>query len=665
MEEPNPNPIGASPGDALAESLNLLRQRLAVDPFANPIRLLALDVSAGFDRRGGGVEELSQVVARLTAEAFADRAARLASYLGVTDPAVNELALREILWQRAQAGDFEQFRVLVESVVFGAVFTAHPAFTIRHELALALAELGTGQTREGKPLDQGGRARRKALVAGAAHGPESPLTLDVEHAWSVEALRQAHCALEKIHRIVLAIARERWPGQWTRLTPRLISLASWVGYDQDGRTDLTWAGAIGKRLEDKQAALERHHAAVKELQRAYGQDQCERLAPLERMLAKAAATVAEQLSLLNECATGDPVRTARFARAMISGREHALVRVGALVELINAAMAAAPDDNAREDLLVMRASLRTHGLGLARIHVRLNSSQLHNAIRRQIGLETGPNDPANRRSYFNTVNDLLDRARPLNISFASLMEEWASAKRLMMTVAQIIKLIDCEMPVRFLIAETETGFTLLTALYYARLFGIEEHVEISPLFETAEAFERGHHVIEEALRSRHYREYLKRQGKIAIQFGYSDSGRFIGQMAATFRIEHLRLRLAALLQSQGLGGLEVILFNTHGESIGRGGHPLTLADRIRYVAPPVNRAEFQRRGIAVREELSFQGGDGYLRFSPRRERSPRCGRWSVSRWMRRRRRRPAIQSTPHPITLRSSSLSCSRSLPAW
>ncbi len=154
----------------------------------------------------------------------------------------------------------------------------------------------------------------------------------------------------------------------------------------------------------------------------------------------------------------------------------------------------------------------------------------------------------------------------------------------------------------------------MTALYYARLFGIEDHVEISPLFETAEAFERGHHVIEEALKSRHYRDYLKRQGKIAVQFGYSDSGRFIGQMAATFRIEHLRLRIAHLLHSNGLGNLEVILFNTHGESIGRGGHPLTLADRIRYVAPPVNHAEFERRGIVIREELSFQGGDGYLAF---------------------------------------------------
>ena len=42
-----------------------------------------------------------------------------------------------------------------------------------------------------------------------------------------------------------------------------------------------------------------------------------------------------------------------------------------------------------------------------------------------------------------------------------------------MTVAQIVKHVDGSVPVRFLIAETETGYTLLTALWLARLFGIE------------------------------------------------------------------------------------------------------------------------------------------------------------------------------------------------
>ncbi len=113
----------------------------------------------------------------------------------------------------------------------------------------------------------------------------------------------------------------------------------------------------------------------------------------------------------------------------------------------------------------------------------------------------------------------------------------------MMTVAQIVKHVDGSVPVRFLIAETETGYTLLAALWLAKLFGIERHIEISPLFETAEALEQGATVLEEALRSPHYRAYLQTTGRLALQFGYSDSGRYVGQLAASYLIERLRLKI--------------------------------------------------------------------------------------------------------------------------
>ena len=83
------------------------------------------------------------------------------------------------------------------------------------------------------------------------------------------------------------------------------------------------------------------------------------------------------------------------------------------------------------------------------------------------------------------MNAALDAVKPLTVDFGALLAEQASAIRLMMTIAQIIKHVDSSRPVRFLIAETETGYTLLAALWLARLFGIERHIEISPLFETA------------------------------------------------------------------------------------------------------------------------------------------------------------------------------------
>ena len=127
-------------------------------------------------------------------------------------------------------------------------------------MARILAELATGQTVDGAPLDQAGRDERMEAVARVEHRPPEEISLEVEHAWVTEALNHAHDALEGVHRTALRVAREHWPGQWTRLEPRLVTLASWVGYDQDGRTDMTWTRTIAARLADKLAMIERHRA---------------------------------------------------------------------------------------------------------------------------------------------------------------------------------------------------------------------------------------------------------------------------------------------------------------------------------------------------------------------------------------------------------------------
>lgn len=91
-----------------------------------------------------------------------------------------------------------------------------------------------------------------------------------------------------------------------------------------------------------------------------------------------------------------------------------------------------------------------------------------------------------------------------------------------------MKHVDGSASICFLIAETETGYTLLAALRLARHFGVDRHIEISPLFETASALERGERVLDEALRSPHFRDYLKLHGRLCLQFGYLDSGRYVG-----------------------------------------------------------------------------------------------------------------------------------------
>lgn len=572
------------------------RQQAAGDPFAAPALEMALAVSRLLDDGAAELPALRAALAALGEAALADRARRLARDVGGADPAAADAALVAVARRALRPGDkplsFGAFRRVAERPRAAAVFTAHPTFSLPPGTCRALAAAACGAP----------------LPAGLPLRPEAP-DLEGEFEQAVAAMLNGRDALDRLAAAFLDAAREEWPDRWTQLSPCPVILASWVGYDTDGRTDIGWQDTIRLRLRMKRIGLARLRAGAAALGDAA-------TAALEARLDTALAALDAQLAACPGPGEVTPEAAQLFARALLEGRDAALVTPAPLLPLLEDAIAAAATAEARLVLCTARAGLLAHGLSLAGTHVRLNAAQLHNAARLRVpGLSGGLDDPAQRRALFMGINEALDDAQPEPVDFGGLLAEPASAMRLVMTVAQIVKHVDGHQPVRFLVAETESGFTLLAALLLARLCGVAERLEISPLFETAEALERrGERVIEEALRSPHFRAHLRRTGRLFVQFGYSDSGRFVGQVAASHLIERLKLRLAELLSRQGLGDLEVVLFDTHGEGLGRGGHPDGLAARLAYLDPPAVRAAFEERGIPVRLETSFQGSDGYLLF---------------------------------------------------
>ncbi|HET6184526.1 MAG TPA: phosphoenolpyruvate carboxylase [Acetobacteraceae bacterium] len=576
--------------------LGLVAHHLAradADPFGNPVLSVSLAITRMMDEDRLALPQIAAAVRELRDLAFAARARRLARYVGGTDEAANTAALaavaRNVL--RPDPADspvpWARFRECVERPRYAAVFTAHPTFALSPETYAALAEAACGAPAPPPPL--------------GSHRP-GPITLDQEFARATAAISHGRDALDRLNAALLECARGAWPDRWTELAPRPVILASWVGYDTDGRTDITWADTLRLRLQMKLLQLERLRDQLAPIEAA---------APLAARTREACAAVARQLEA---CRDADPPAVAVFARTLLAERDAALTGTATLRDLFAAAIAAAPPEDQLR-LAVARAGLVSHGLSLAHTHVRLNAAQLHNAIRQRLGITDAPEDPAHRRALLAAINAALDEVAPIPVDFGGVLAEQASAARLMMVVAQIVKHIDGSAPVRFLIAETESGYTLLAALWLARLFGVERHVEISPLFETAEALESGARVLEEALRSPHYRAYLQATGRLALQFGYSDSGRYIGQTAASHLIERLRFKIAETLARFGVAGVEVVLFDTHGESVGRGAHPGSLAERLKYLSPTASRQALGRANLPVREESAFQGGDGYLLFA--------------------------------------------------
>jgi len=587
-------PVSASVDDFSSRLLAVTaeaRAAAAVNPFGNPLMSIALAVTRMLDQGVADIDGLHVTIKALRDDAFNERAKRIAAYVGGNgEPRLEVLAQRLARPDPADSPvPWKQFKTEAERPRFAAVFTAHPTFSLPWPVSDALASLAGGGVVE--TFD--------------THRPTKP-TLSEEFSRAITAIQNGRDALDALAAALLEVARSTWPDRWHTLAPRPIILSSWVGYDTDGRTDIAWWDTIGLRLEMKRLQL------VRTKQQVVSFPVC---APIVERIDRALGAVEAQIACVP--ANGDPEAVARFARTLVQVRDEALTSPAALVTLLDAAIESA-DPADRLKIAVARAGLISHGLALAHTHVRLNSAQLHNAVRQRLGIAEPPEDPARRRTVLAAINAALDTVESVPVDFGSLLAEQASGVRLMMTIAQIVKHIDSSSPVRFLVAETETGYTLLSALWLAKRFGIAEQIEISPLFETADALEYGARLIEEALRSPHYRAYLKSTGRFALQFGYSDSGRYVGQLAATYLIERLRLKIADVLGKYELSGIEVILFDTHGESIGRGGHPRSLADRLAYLFPSANRLALSRVGVVVREESAFQGGDGYLLFGTSR-----------------------------------------------
>ncbi|MCB9960318.1 MAG: phosphoenolpyruvate carboxylase [Rhodospirillaceae bacterium] len=602
--------------------LGELRHAGRDDPLTNPVLALGRRIARGLADGSLTPGGLEQVIQYVSAEGFLERAGRLSRYLGETDPDANRARLEELFDGLAErAGDFDAFAKELGREVFGVVFTAHPTFNLHSAMMADLAAIAAGRRDDGQPLSDGDGVAIVQRASRTEHRSDPDISLMREHALSMEALRTLQEALREVYRIALGVARQRWPDRWRELTPRLITAASWVGYDLDGRSDIRWTDTLVNRLILQVYHLRGHLAALRPIQAELSGDPSltEPLELMDTRIAFAIAQLEDEVAAFGACDPGDPgfvERIRQISRRVFEGRARRITHVDGLVELVDRVLdRLAPErHDVAARLCILRAELRNYGLGLAHTHVRINATQVHNAIRKQVELVSDVNDPRFRRSYLDRVEALLDGVQPVTINFGSLIAERTSTKQLFMVLAQMLKYSDSTAPLRFLIAECESAFTPLTALYFARLFGVADQIDISPLFETERALEAGSRVIEQLLESPHYRAYLEARGRLCIQTGYSDAGRYLGQTAAAASIERLRFRIVRALADHGMAHVELVVFDTHGESIGRGAHPGSFAARLAYTDPAAFRAAAARFGVRVKQEVSFQGGDGYVPF---------------------------------------------------
>jgi phosphoenolpyruvate carboxylase len=566
----------------LDRRLQELHPRTAETPLFNPVFQLGLELSRQLESGQLSLDAVDSMVAELECEGLRARAARLHRLVAPLDPAANEERLRKL----ADEEDFAAFAARWQRPAAHIVFTAHPTFLLTKAQTEAVATSASS----GDISEQ--------TTCTAPHARDT-ITLDTEHEAALAAMARAQDARDRITALLFDVAAARWPKRWRGFQPIPVRLASWVGYDMDGRTDIGWSTSVRYRLMEKALRLARYAESLKEA----APDLSDRLRRAGRRTDEMVAVFGQDLS--------DPAAVSAAADQLTADHPDRLISLAPIIQELEGGAKNADADIART-LLVTAAAMRADGLGMGWIHFRVNASQLQNAIRRRIDPE-GKLDLASQAALVK-MREMLAAAKPLRSNFAALAMENSTAVRQFLAMAQILAHIDADAPIRMLVAECEQPTTVLAALYFAKLFGIDDKVDVSPLFETESALEHGGRFLDAVLAEEGYRAYARKRGRVAIQTGFSDAGRFVGQIPAALAIERLQGRLAEAMVSNGLSDVTALIFNTHGESMGRGAHPASLADRLAWPMSPWSRRRFVRAGIRLEPEVSFQGGDGYLFF---------------------------------------------------
>ncbi|MXO89393.1 phosphoenolpyruvate carboxylase [Pontixanthobacter aquaemixtae] len=568
----------------LTARLRDLHQRTQETPLFNPVFQLSLDLSRKLEAKEISLDDIENMVAELECGSLKSRATRLRSNLAPVAPEANDAAIAGL-----GGDDFDAFRAQWENPGMHAVFTAHPTFLLTPEQTEAVARSASSDA----------DITDDTCVA-ASQRPT--ISLGYEHDRAMMAIANAQDARDRIVGNALQQASDRFPDQWLAAKPLPFRFASWVGYDMDGRTDIKWFDSIGFRLAEKAQRLERYVASLEAIDDTH---------PLLETLRNALGYAQERAADFREDLS-DPAALSAAANTLTADHPYKLLSLTPIIELLEGEAVGA-DAKRAIGLKTLAAAMRADGLGMGWIHFRVNSSQLHNAIRRRI-------DPDNTldlgsKGAMATLRELLEKVKPLRSNFAALAIESSTAIRQFLAMAQIINHIDGDAPIRMLIAECEQPSTILAALYFSKLFGIADKVDVSPLFETESALEHGGRFLDALLAEPVYQDYARTRGRVAIQTGFSDAGRFVGQIPASLAIERLQGRLADAMRDNAMTDVAALIFNTHGESMGRGAHPGGFADRLAWPLSPWARRRFVRAGIRLEPEVSFQGGDGYLHFA--------------------------------------------------
>ena len=558
------------------------------DPSINPVSSLAHLLSRKFVNNEIDLIKINSIIENLSNELIVQRAFNLNKSYGLNIKTVVSKITKE-----NKLLTFRDFKKFWSSNRVGSVFTAHPTFNLNNDAWNNI-------------VNADALIKKRKKFPNIKHRSINKIDLDDEHKAAINAIDNFWNVVNELNKEVLNLGQKKWPSEFKIFLPSVINCASWVGYDLDGRADINWIDSFTFRLKEKSLMLEKLERQIKNLFKYKDENIHKELKLILKKINFLKLNTSEIISLIKSNNLND---LKNFDEKLEKLRDQSNSKY--FVQKLLKQAKLTKNKNLSNELLIIASEISNKGFGIGEIHLRFNALQLHNALKGVMDISIAS---ASVRTDLNRLSKLIDDVKYQEIYFQDIDKEPTTAKRQLMLASLILKYIDNSVPIRLLIAECDHPATILSALYFAKKYGINNSLDISPLFETANSIERGARILEQVLDCKPFVKNIQNRKRICIQTGFSDAGRFMGQITSSLAVERLQVKLSEVFKEKIDKNIEVIIFNTHGDSLVRGGHPDGILERNQYIFSAFARDAFRKKGFSFKHETSFQGGDGFLRF---------------------------------------------------
>jgi phosphoenolpyruvate carboxylase len=500
----------------------------------------------------------------------------------------------------------EQMQALLNQLRVRLVLTAHPSEAKRKEVLIKLRQIA----------DMMAARDEQMLLPREQQAIEVNLLEEIEELWQTRTTRASRTSVADevdfgvyfitsvIMDVVISIYDELqasletyYPhADWTN-PPGLLRFASWIGGDRDGNPNVTSDVTLETLRTLREAARQVYIGEVMFLHEHLTQAEDE--VPVSEALKEAVQSHGEiagrypgeiyrqQMEIIRRKLEADTYKTSRELLAdllliqdSLAHNKGAHVANGALLHLIR--------------------KVRLFGLHLVPLDIRENA-QLHaealDELFRYYGLSENYIDMPEEEKQALLTREIVNPRPffPTDISsFSETTQRVVATWRMIATAHQQYSPIVIDSVIASM---SQQPSDVLAMLMLAHEVGIQNDVDIVPLFETIDDLHRAPGIMTVLFENTEYRKYLDARGvrrgpRQQIMIGYSDSSKDGGYLASNWNLYMAQQTLTEICLAHGIS---LHLFHGRGGSIGRGGGP---TNRAILSQPPMSL----RGGIKITEQ---------------------------------------------------------------